>query len=74
LVVFSADDTFEILRCLEEVLQSHRGDAYLAALLGNRKMTEVERLQSVTNVRDQMMVLRLAAARNLARTMIVTSQ
>ncbi|KAG4084731.1 Nucleoporin, Nup85-like protein [Neocallimastix lanati (nom. inval.)] len=58
-IIFNSSDTYELMRCLEEIT-SHRRREYLAAL--NKKVKSEQELDELINV------IRIALVRNLART------
>jgi hypothetical protein len=59
-IIFNSSDTYELMRCLEEITTSHRRNEYLAAL--NKKVKSEQELDNLINV------IRIALVRNLART------
>lgn len=66
-MVLNEDDTFEILRCLEEVMMSHRRPQYLEFLKKNCSLKEGDVLA------DVFAVVRSSASRNLARAFLETN-
>ncbi|KAK9703993.1 Nucleoporin nup85 [Basidiobolus ranarum] len=69
-IVFDVDDTYELMRCLEEVTLSHQKDYYLQFLPSS---TSSEKDITVNERERQLDIVRLALSRNLARAMIVFS-
>lgn len=59
-IIFNSSDTYELMRCLEEIITSHRKNEYLAAL--NKKVKSEQELEKLIDV------IRIALVRNLART------
>ncbi|ORX63304.1 Nucleoporin, Nup85-like protein [Anaeromyces robustus] len=59
-IIFNSSDTYELMRCLEEITTSHRRNEYLAAL--NKKVKSEQELENLVDV------IRMALVRNLART------
>ncbi|ORX56070.1 Nucleoporin, Nup85-like protein [Piromyces finnis] len=59
-IIFNSSETYELMRCLEEITTSHRKNEYLATL--NKKVKSEEELENLINV------IRIALVRNLART------
>ncbi|KAL1920351.1 uncharacterized protein VTP21DRAFT_1497 [Calcarisporiella thermophila] len=61
-VVFDAEDTFELMRCLQEITSSHRKEEYYACLPSFG--------QHLDAAEKQLNVVRLALVRNLARSLM----
>lgn len=63
---FSLEETFELMRCLEEVFASHRSREYLELLRGDIMDVEGEAIGK------ELEAVRFALTRNLARMMCVS--
>lgn len=75
-VAFNADETYELMRCLEEIFSSHRAYEYLGMLagVGGARGGIGERIvnkgETIADAAKMFEVVRLALVRNLARTLI----
>lgn len=63
-LVFDVNETYELMRCLEEVVLSHRREEYLRCLQKLRGWNADE-------IKAQLDIFRLALARNLSRALVV---
>jgi hypothetical protein len=81
-IVFNDTDTYELMRCLEELMLSHRKNEYLSYMprlhrirTGSSNLNELEMSENeeqlVKETEQQLDVVRLALSRNLARAMLV---
>lgn len=76
MVAFNADETYELMRCLEEIFSSHRAYEYLGMLagVGGARGGIGERIvnkgETIADAAKMFEVVRLALVRNLARTLI----
>ncbi|KAG4093280.1 nucleoporin Nup85-like protein [Neocallimastix lanati (nom. inval.)] len=59
-IIFNSSNTYELMRCLEEITTSHRRNEYLEAL--SKKVKTEQELEELINV------IRIALVRNIART------
>lgn len=62
--ILSANDTYKLMACLEEITLSH-DSAYLLQVITDRNIPNVK--ERVADAQDKIQVIRLAMTRNLAR-------
>ncbi|RUP45642.1 hypothetical protein BC936DRAFT_147911 [Jimgerdemannia flammicorona] len=87
IVVFNVEDTYELMRCLEEIVLSHRKADYLAYLpwwfvgpngkkhrgakSGGDAVSEADKAAAVIEAEKQLEVVRIALCRCLAKAIVV---